>query len=537
MSEVQRLLQWLARQSLQRVRWALIGVLALWSTVHMLWLPNGLEFDRGSYDQMVRRRLFAPAPDPKIVIIDIDERSLDELKQEFGRWPWPRETLAAVLEWVNHQGAQAVVFDILFADADTLNPASDAAFAEAVSASKNTYFPVLRLHPDNDAISQVRTDQLPGFASRSTADAATPAPTVAVVPPVFDAVVRTQRLGYHNIYADDDGVNRFYRLWEDKQGWQLWSLPARLAIDLKWPLPEHPKSLIQFAQHKDAYPRVPFSTVWKLSQTREGLKADPRFKDAIVIIGATATSLFDVKVTPIATTHPGVMVLANVIDNLKQQRFLRQVPGWVQVLIAWLGLLLMAWASTRIREDQMKWAVPAAPGLFLGLGYLGLHSGQNIYLDLTPSASHALLFFTAWTVYLNWRTRFFVQPPKATEPALAGEQETFAVLQMHFKTVDMGEILDRLPLAASTCTAVQLGALGQLPHEQEGLVYVAIRTDAAHDGPALLGQMVKALPQAPRQFFISPPRVPCLGPDQFWERIWEDTSTAQHDWRTAHAQV
>jgi len=536
MPDVQRLMRWFARQSLARVRWALIGVLALWSTVHMLWLPNGSEFDRGSYDQMVRRRLFAPAPDPKIVIIDIDEHSLDALKQEFGRWPWPRETLAAVLEWVNHQGAQAVVFDILFADADTLNPASDAAFADAVTASKNTYFPVLRLHPDNDPLSQVRTDQLPGFASRATTGAATSAPTVAVVPPVFDAVVRSQRLGYHNIYADDDGVNRFYRLWEDKQGWQLWSLPARLAMDLKWPLPEHPKSLIQFTQHKDAYQRVPFSTIWKLSQTRDGLKADPRFKDAIVIIGATATSLFDVKVTPIATTHPGVMVLANVIDNLKQQRFLRQVPGWVQVLIAWLGLLLMAWASARIREDQMKWTVPAAPGLFLGLGYLGLNSGQNIYLDLTPSASHALLFFTAWTVYLNWRTRFFVQPPQAASQA-EGTQETFAVLQMHFQTLDMGEILDRLPPAAQVCTAIQLGALGQLPHLQEGLVYVAIRTDAAHDGPTLLAQMVKALPHAPQKFFISPPRAPRLAPERYWQNIWQDASTAQHDWRTAHAQV
>lgn len=536
MPDVQRLLRWFARQSLPRVRWALIGVLALWSTVHMLWLPSGSEFDRGSYDQMVRRRLFAPAPDPKIVIIDIDERSLDELKQEFGRWPWPRETLAAVLEWVNQQGAQAVVFDILFADADTLNPASDAAFADAVAASKNTYFPVLRLHPDNDPISQVRTDQLPGFVSLTGAGNASPAPTVAVVPPVFDAVIRSQRLGYHNIYADDDGVNRFYRLWEDKQGWQLWSLPARLAMDLKWPLPEHPKSLIQFTQHKDAYQRVPFSTIWKLSQTREGLKADPRFKDAIVIIGATATSLFDVKVTPIATTHPGVMVLANVIDNLKQQRFLRLVPSWVQVLIAWLGLLIMAWASARIREDQMKWAVPAAPGLFLGLGYLGLNSGQNIYLDLTPSASHALLFFTAWTVYLNWRTRFFVQPPQAASQT-EGTQESFAVLQMHFQTLDMGEILDRLPPAAQVCTAIQLGALGQLPHVQEGLVYVAIRTEVPCDGPALLGEMVNALPHAPKKFFISPPREPRLRPERYWENIWDDTTTAQHHWRTAHAHV
>lgn len=535
---LQKPLSWLARQSQRRVRWTIIGIIAVWSAVHILWLPSGPEFDRASYDQMVKRRLRAPVPDPQIVIVDIDERSLNELKQEFGRWPWPRETLAAVLDWVNRQGAQAVVFDILFADADTLNPASDAAFTEAVNASGNTYFPVLRLNPENDKISQVRADQLPGFASRkTTVGTSTTAPTVAIVPPVFDTLVRTERLGYHNIYADEDGVNRFYRLWEDLEGWRLWSLPARLALDLNWALPDSPKSLIQFTRGADDFRRVSFSDIWKLSQTAAGQKPDPMFRDAVVIIGATATSLFDVKVTPLAATHPGVMVLANVIDNLKQQRFLRQVPGWVQVAVAWLGLLLMAWASTRIREDQMKWAVPVAPGLFLGLGYLGLNSGLNIFLDLTPSASHALLFFTAWTLYLNWRTRFFLKPAPVGDGNTADTHETFAVLQMHFESMDLGDILDRLPKAASSCTVAQMGALGQLPHLQRGLVYVAIRTSAVHDGRTLIREMVNTLAQKPAAVFIGTPRTRSSGAHRHWDRIWEDIAQAQHDWRKHHVQA
>ncbi|MFM8575971.1 MAG: CHASE2 domain-containing protein, partial [Limnohabitans sp.] len=323
MSSLQVLLKWLSRQSLPRVRWSLIGGLGFWSAVHILWLPEGPAFDRNSYDQMVKRRLLTPSPDSKMVIVDIDERSLDELKQEFGRWPWPRETLASVLEWVNRQGAQAVVFDILFADADMLNPASDAAFVQTVQASDNTYFPVLRLNPENDHLSEILAHQLPGFTSQAKTEALSSSPRLAVVPPVFEALIQSRRLGYHNISADDDGVNRFYQLWEEKDGWRLWSLPARLAMDLKWPLPEQPKVLIQYTQHKDAFKSVSFSEIWKLSQTSAGQKPYPMFKDAVVVIGATATSLFDVKVTPLATTHPGVMILANVIDNLKNQRFLR----------------------------------------------------------------------------------------------------------------------------------------------------------------------------------------------------------------------
>ncbi len=536
MSSLQVLLKWLSRQSLQRVRWSLIGVLGFWSAVHILWLPEGPAFDRNSYDQMVKRRLLTPSPDSKIVIVDIDERSLDELKQEFGRWPWPRETLASVLEWVNRQGAQAVVFDILFADADMLNPASDAAFVQTVQASDNTYFPVLRLNPENDHLSEILAHQLPGFTSQAKTEALSSSPRLAVVPPVFEALIQSRRLGYHNIYADDDGVNRFYQLWEEKDGWRLWSLPARLAMDLKWPLPEQPKVLIQYTQHKDAFKSVSFSEIWKLSQTSAGQKPYPMFKDAVVVIGATATSLFDVKVTPLATTHPGVMILANVIDNLKNQRFLRLVPGWTQVVIAWLGLLLMAWVSGRIREDQMKWAVPAAPSLFLGLGYLGLNSGQNIYLDLVPSASHALLFFSAWTVYLNWRTRFFIQPARLADQIEPTAQETFAVFQMRFQTPEMGEILDRLPHECVDCTAIQLGALGQLPYLQQGLIYIAIRTAHDRNGAMLLRRMLDTLPQTPQKFFISPPRSPLLGTDRHWQQIWEDTSTAQYAWRSTHVQ-
>jgi hypothetical protein len=243
-----------------------------------------------------------------------------------------------------------------------------------------------------------------------------------------------------------------------------------------------------------------------------------------------------VKATPIATTHPGVMVLANVIDNLKNQRFLTQVPAWVQVATAWLGLLLMAWASYRIREDQIKWAVPVAPSLFLGLGYLGLNSGQNIFLDLTPSASHALLFFTAWTVYLSWRTRFFVQPAQMLSEQEGLSHETFAVLKMHFDSVDVGEILDHLPASASSCTVIQLGALGQLPHLQEGMVYVAIRTNCGLDGQTLLENMIGTLPHPPMAFFIGSSRTYQWEPNQNWGRIWEDTAHALHEWKDCYAK-
>ncbi|MCZ2415110.1 MAG: CHASE2 domain-containing protein, partial [Burkholderiales bacterium] len=67
--------------------------------------------DRELYDG--RQRLATPAHDDRIVIVDIDERSL----AEHGRWPWDRATIAALVEALVDRGGAAVVgLDILFAE-------------------------------------------------------------------------------------------------------------------------------------------------------------------------------------------------------------------------------------------------------------------------------------------------------------------------------------------------------------------------------------------------------------------------------------
>ncbi len=48
------------------------------------------------------------------VIATIDEKSLSEL----GRWPWPRTTLAELVDRLKGYGAKAVGFDIVFSEPD-----------------------------------------------------------------------------------------------------------------------------------------------------------------------------------------------------------------------------------------------------------------------------------------------------------------------------------------------------------------------------------------------------------------------------------
>ncbi len=65
----------------------------------------------------LRFRLRPPRPQhPDIVLIDIDQRAIDDL----GRWPWPRRHWARIVSTLVERGASQVLFDVLFTDPQQL---------------------------------------------------------------------------------------------------------------------------------------------------------------------------------------------------------------------------------------------------------------------------------------------------------------------------------------------------------------------------------------------------------------------------------
>jgi len=140
----------------------LAGLFTVFAVLDTTMLHFTGELRQTAFDAMVRHRIIVPKPDPDIVIVDIDEASLAAMSQDYGRWPWPRQVLGEFLEHLEKQQPRAVVFDILFSDADVYNPDSDAYFKAAIAATDNTYFPMLRLDPASDHLSQVKPSMIPG---------------------------------------------------------------------------------------------------------------------------------------------------------------------------------------------------------------------------------------------------------------------------------------------------------------------------------------------------------------------------------------
>ncbi len=55
---------------------------------------------------------------PGVVLVTIDDDSIKRMEPLVGRWPWPRLVHATLLDYLAAGGAKAVVYDVLFAEAD-----------------------------------------------------------------------------------------------------------------------------------------------------------------------------------------------------------------------------------------------------------------------------------------------------------------------------------------------------------------------------------------------------------------------------------
>jgi len=98
-------------------RWLLGLALTVIAGTQVVGLLPGLLVERIDlffYD--MRMRIAKVEMDPRIVIVDIDEKSIAEL----GRWPWSRDVVAdLVTQMADHYQAQTIAFDVLFAEPDT----------------------------------------------------------------------------------------------------------------------------------------------------------------------------------------------------------------------------------------------------------------------------------------------------------------------------------------------------------------------------------------------------------------------------------
>jgi adenylate cyclase len=375
------------RRGLAALAFGVLGIFALEFFVVQSMKP----LENRLLDAFVKRQAASVAPDPDVVLVTIDEKSLAKMEEIAGRFPWPRAVYGTLIDGLAPQRPRAIVFDIMFSEADRVRPESDQAFVEAALRHGEValYFPMVRLDTPDGA----RARQLAPLLGLVRGPGADPEARLAVIPPLV-LPPKLWRTGTINFRADEDGVGRRYELRTRVGGWDLPSLPARVAMDLGFPVPDADDVVLAWRSGAQMLPRVSFSDLYEDFERSSRKRPPDEFTGKIVVVGVAAAGLGDLRLTPLSPTQPGTEILATAIENLKNGRAMHYAPpGWP----AAIGIVLVAllyFAFYRSIDMRTSGAALAAATVLLVAGEWML-VGRLVLLPLLVPLTAAWTFYAA----------------------------------------------------------------------------------------------------------------------------------------------
>ena len=345
------------------------------------------QLDNIIYD--TRLRLTMPGGvDERIVILDIDEKSL----QEVARWPWPRDVMARVVDKLFDQYQIAILgFDVVFAEEDHSSGmrALDELAQQQLKQVPEFLDAYRRLRPklDNDGLFARALQGRPivlGYYLNSEENAkriaSIPAPVLPKgtfagrniaftswvgyggnLRPFVDAAANA---GHFNPRVDFDGVVRRVPMIAELDGayYEALSLAMVRAIlgnpkvvagiaserfihkdysglewlqvgPLKIPVDEEASTLIPYRGGKGSFPYISLADVYF------DRVAPQRLRGKIALVGTTAPGLLDLRSTPVDSVYPGVEIHANLIAGMLD-RDLKEKPTFTlgaEVALLFIG--------------------------------------------------------------------------------------------------------------------------------------------------------------------------------------------------------
>ena len=399
-------------------------------------------------------------PDPRIIIVDIDQRSQEIL----GRWPFSRTYFAQMLDALREDGAKVAAFDITFSKPDetaapirelrqtvierekqggktdprviaaldrlTKEYDGDQQFARAIERFGNVVLGNFFLNSESDlkGVDDKTLDRyaniLAGFLfpGERSANPQTgvrdrihliqgfddshllPKGTQANIEILSAALAKAHgTTGFFNVEPDADGVVRHsllvlpYGRTKTFDDWDLYGSLDVQAVRLFQGLPDEQTALdfsetgitaVEFGPslivHPDAIGRMMINYQGDVNTYPYISIADVvrhkfppgTFKGKIVLVGASATGIGDLRSTPFGgINYPGIEIHANVIDTILNQHFLLRGANQVVVdlmLIFLFGMPMGLWLALAQPRSMLFGLLLLAP-FGLGVWFAFLH--------------------------------------------------------------------------------------------------------------------------------------------------------------------
>lgn len=431
--------------------------------LHWIELPLIRRLENIAYDSLVVLRADRSVASEKVIILDIDEKSL--AAPELGRWPWSRNKMSDLVDILfDHYGAAVVAFDVVFPEPDrssglkSLKALADGALKDnqAFKRSLDELEPQLDYDGRFEEAIAARPVVLGYYFSEDASAGkigALPAPVLveedlknfqASFPGWLGFGGNLERFasaalvgGHFNPVVDVDGLVRrvptlvrfegeFYEslaLASARMYWAITEGPQGGALRLqpieplgpaqdtgglleflkvgKRTLPIDPASnmLVPYREFGKSFGYLSIVDILHKKAPRESLEGK------VVLVGTTAPGLVDLRATPLSGIYPGVEIHANVLASLiePERQPLMHRPTWVtflETLTTCLGALLLALA--------LPWLAPGASSVLFMVVAAAAAAAQWSLWHQGFVFHGATLFASALMIYLwNMAYGFF----------------------------------------------------------------------------------------------------------------------------------
>jgi len=388
--------------------------------------------------------------DPRIVILDIDERSLD--KTALGHWPWPRDKLAALINKLfDKYGVAIVGFDVVFAEPDESSglPVLDKLAKGRLKdvAPFQSALNQLRPQLDYDAVFAKAIKGRPvvlGYYFNHEASVRSGAIPAPVLPagtfkgrpirftswegyggnlPELEA--NAANAGHFNPLVDPDGESRRVPMLAEYNGAYYEALSLAMirvlagypkvepgfaeeqfssksysgleslkAGPVTIPVDDTVSALIPYRGRRGSFQYISLADVYFDKLPKDALRGK------IALVGATAPGLLDLRSTPVGSVYPGVEIHANMIAAMLDNDF-KQKPAYmlgaevVLLLIGGIGLSLLLPLLSPLKATLLSLL---AAVLIIGLDVMLWTKGGLVL----PLASSLLMIAALFAFDMSW---------------------------------------------------------------------------------------------------------------------------------------
>ena len=359
------------------------------------------------YDAFYRLRPQQDMTQAEVVLVAADDRSIEESGKP---WPWPRTYWGDIATYLDHAGAKAIAFDIIFPNPSYYG--DDGAFAAAMNKLKVPVIYGSQVQPDGSWQS---------FAPEK------------IVSPNFGAINLGQDRMYRAYPPELDGQPSLAEMATVSAGLNLDALQRSFApLDQTFFLHYYGPHLRRDGKHTFQY-----VSAWSIVQAQEHAVATSSapapataispdmFKGKIVIVCAIALGAYDLKSSPLDNEYPGPEVQATAMENLLHQQKVLSIPGWLALLVSAACALLATGGIVFPRPASLKVAAPVIVVLLLFAVGVQLFRGEPIFWLSPVRGLLAILIASplafGWTFFTEDRQRRFMLRAlsKVVSPAVA----------------------------------------------------------------------------------------------------------------------